>query len=184
MDRMSEREEFLEKSVNAIGLLKREVMADMIKMLQKARDEKANVFVLGNGGSSSTASHFVCDLLKTSIKEGQNRFRAFSLTDNVPVMTAWANDVDYDSIFVEQLKNVIQENDLVIGISCSGNSENVLKAIEYAKSIGVSTIGLTGNSGKLSKITDLPIKVESDNILMIEGVHSVLLHYITEVLRT
>ena len=99
-------------------------------------------------------------------------------------MTAWANDVDYNSIFVEQLKNVIQENDLVIGISCSGNSENVLKAIEYAKSIGVSTIGLTGNSGKLSEITDLPIKVESDNILMVEGVHSVLLHYITEVLRT
>ena len=109
---MSEREEFLEKSVNAIGLLKREAMADMIRMLQKARDEKANVFVLGNGGSSSTASHFVCDLLKTSIKEGQNRFRAFSLTDNVPVMTAWANDVDYNSIFVEQLKNVIKENDL------------------------------------------------------------------------
>jgi len=181
---MSEKEEFLEKSVNAIESLKHEVIDDMIRMLQKARDEKSNVFVLGNGGSSSTASHFVCDLLKTSIKDGKNRFIAFSLTDNVPVMTAWANDIDYNSVFVEQLKNLIQENDLVIGISCSGNSENVLKAIEYARSKGVATIGLTGNSGKLSEIVDLPIKVSSDNILMIEGVHSILLHYITEVLRT
>jgi D-sedoheptulose 7-phosphate isomerase len=98
-------------------------------------------------------------------------------------MTAWSNDVSYDDIFSEQLKNFVEEGDVLIAISCSGNSTNVIKAVEESKRRGIRTIGLTGNTGRLEQLSDLVIKVPSDNILLIEGVHSVLLHHITEILR-
>ena len=98
-------------------------------------------------------------------------------------MTAWSNDVSYEDIFSEQLKNFVEQGDILIAISCSGNSPNILKAVDEAKRRGIKTIGLTGQSGKLCDMSDLVIKVPSDNILLIEGVHSVLLHYITERLR-
>ena len=106
----------------------------MINLLQEVRNNKKNVFVIGNGGSSSTASHFVCDLLKTSINNNQPRFRAQCLSDNTAVMTAWSNDVSYDDIFSEQLKNFVEEGDILIAISCSGNSTNVIKAVDSSKS--------------------------------------------------
>ena len=98
-------------------------------------------------------------------------------------MTAWANDTSYDNIFSEQLKNFVEDGDIIIAISCSGNSTNVLNAVKEAKKRGIKTIGLTGKSGELNNIVDLCIAIPSSNILLIEGIHSVLLHYITEVLR-
>tara|TARA_B100000949_G_scaffold228556_1_gene236270 strand:+ start:299 stop:847 length:549 start_codon:yes stop_codon:yes gene_type:complete len=180
-----ENEKFLQESKNAIDNLieNNDKISEMINLLQEVRNNKKNVFVIGNGGSSSTASHFVCDLLKTSINNSQPRFRAQCLSDNTAVMTAWSNDVSYDDIFSEQLKNFVEEGDILIAISCSGNSTNVIKAVEESKRRGIKTIGLTGNAGKLEQLSDLVIKVPSDNILLIEGVHSVLLHYITEILR-
>ena len=180
-----ENEKFLQESKNAIDNLieNNDKISEMINLLQEVRNNKKNVFVIGNGGSSSTASHFVCDLLKTSINNNQPRFRALCLSENTPVMTAWSNDVSYDDIFSEQLKNFVEEGDILIAISCSGNSTNVIKAVEESKRRGIKTIGLTGNAGKLEQLSDLVIKVPSDNILLIEGVHSVLLHYITEILR-
>ena len=178
-------EKFLQESKNAIDNLieNNDKISEMINLLQEVRNNKKNVFVIGNGGSSSTASHFVCDLLKTSINNSQPRFRAQCLSDNTAVMTAWSNDVSYDDIFSEQLKNFVEEGDILIAISCSGNSISVIKAVEESKRRGIKTIGLTGNAGKLEQLSDLVIKVPSDNILLIEGVHSVLLHYITEILR-
>lgn len=180
-----ENEKFLQDSKKSIDSLieNNDKISEMINLLQDVRNNKKNVFVIGNGGSSSTASHFVCDLLKTSINESQPRFRAQCLTDNTPVMTAWSNDVSYDDIFAEQLKNFVEEGDILIAISCSGNSTNILRAVEEANKKGIKTIGLTGQSGKLSELSDIVIKVPSDNILLIEGVHSVLLHYVTEILR-
>ena len=180
-----ENEKFLQESKNAIDNLieNNDKISEMINLLQEVRNNKKNVFVIGNGGSSSTASHFVCDLLKTSINNSQPRFRAQCLSDNTAVMTAWSNDVSYDDIFSEQLKNFVEEGDILIAISCCGNSTNVIKAVEESKRRGIKTIGLTGNAGKLEQLSDLVIKVPSDNILLIEGVHSVLLHYITEILR-
>lgn len=180
-----ENEEFLQDSKKSIDSLieNNDKISEMINVLVRARMTKKSVFVIGNGGSSSTASHFVCDLLKTSINNTQPRFRAQCLTDNTPVMTAWANDVSYDDIFSEQLKNFVKEGDILIAISCSGNSPNILKAVEDAKRREIKTIGLTGQSGKLAELADLVIQVPSNNILLIEGIHSVLLHYITEVLR-
>ena len=98
----------------------------VINHLIKARNQKNSIFTIGNGGSASTASHFVSDLLKTCITKNTNRFQAISLVDNIPVILAWSNDVSYDSIFREQLKNMLKKNDVVIGFSGSGNSLNVL----------------------------------------------------------
>lgn len=180
-----ENEKFLQDSKTSIDDLinNNTKITELITILENARTTRNNIFVIGNGGSSATASHFVCDLLKTSINENKPRFRAQSLTDNTPVMTAWANDISYNNIFSEQLKNFVEDGDIIIAISCSGNSTNVLNAVKEAKKRGIKTIGLTGKSGELNNIVDLCIAIPSSNILLIEGIHSVLLHYITEVLR-
>lgn len=176
---------FLIESKNAVEEFIKDTKSidKFIEILSEARDKGRNVYVFGNGGSSATASHFVCDLLKTSIVDGKERFRAISLTDNVPVLSAWANDVSYQDVFAEQLKNFIKKDDVAVAISGSGNSPNVLKAVALAKEMGAITVGFTGSSGRLGEITDIPIRVPSGNILLIEGVHSVLLHYVAEVLR-
>ena len=157
---------------------------NIISQLIKARNIGNKIYTFGNGGSASTASHFVSDLLKTTITKSDKRFMAISLTDNFAVNSAWANDVSYDHIFVEQLKNFLTKNDIVIGFSGSGNSLNVIKALEFAKDNGAITIGFTGMSGgKLSKICDYSYVVPSDNMLTIESFHIMLCHGIIFTLR-
>jgi D-sedoheptulose 7-phosphate isomerase len=114
-------------------------------MLYRAYENGKTIFAFGNGGSASLASHFACDLGKgTSIQGNERkRFRAIALTDNIPSLTAWANDSSYDDIFSEQLRNLVQSGDIAFGISCSGNSRNVLKALEVARQHDAITIGLT-----------------------------------------
>jgi D-sedoheptulose 7-phosphate isomerase len=99
-------------------------------ILLEVRDAKKSIFIMGNGGSESTSSHFVCDLEKGTIVEGNPRFKAIALTGNIPTMLAWANDASYEEVFVEQLKNFLEPGDVVIGISGSGNSKNVIRAVE------------------------------------------------------
>ena len=115
-----------------------------IQVLSQARDQNRHVFVCGNGGSASTASHFACDMVKGASFGREKRFRIMALTDSLPTITAYSNDVSYDCVFAEQLKNFAQPGDVVIAISGSGNSPNVLRAVEYAKSAGCRTIALTG----------------------------------------
>lgn len=155
----------------------------MIKMLEGARRKSMPVLVFGNGGSAATASHFVCDLNKTAQRAGANPFHASCLSDNTSLITAWANDFDYASVFTRQLPNHGLVRGVVVGISCSGNSRNVLDAIQHAKVLGAITIGLTGGGGKLGDVVDISIKVPSEDALMIEGIHSVILHYVTQRLR-
>ena len=163
----------------AIDALPIEKIKRVIDLIMEAYEADKQVFVIGNGGSASTASHFACDLGKGTIVQGKRRLRIMSLTDNVAVMTAWANDVSYDDIFAEQLKNLLNRNDLVIGISASGNSKNVLKAIEYANSMDCTTIGLTGfGGGKLAKIADESIIVDSYDYGPVEDIHLILDHII------
>ena len=139
---------------------------------------------MGNGGSSSTASHMVNDINKTASMNMEKKFKVISLTDNVPVVLAWANDVSYDSIFVEQLKGFLSEGDVVIGISGSGNSPNVLKAIEYANSKGNVTIGLTGiGGGKLKGMAKLPLVIEDDSMQRVEDFHLMANHILTHVFK-
>lgn len=157
---------------------------EIISILIDARNSGNKIITCGNGGSASTASHFVSDLLKTTIIKNEKRFTAISLVDNFAVNSAWANDVSYDTIFSEQLKNFLNKNDIVIAFSGSGNSPNVVKALEFAKTIGAITIGFTGIPGGLfPKICDHYYLVPSHNMLTIESFHVLLCHGIISTLR-
>lgn len=139
------------------------------------------VFICGNGGSAATATHFGCDLAKRPIVQGQPRFRVIALTDNNALMTALSNDISYDSVFSEQLLPLVRPNDVVIGISGSGNSRNVLKAMEVARDAGAITVGFCGyDGGKLKGMVDYPVHVPSHNMAMVEDVHLMLEHAICE----
>ncbi len=180
-------QKYLDQQIKAIDTLKKDssTIKEIFNILKNARDKGNQVFVMGNGGSASTASHFVADLLKTSITNENKRFKAMSLSDNIPVLLAWSNDESYENIFSNQLENFIQENDVVIGISGSGNSKNVLNAIQLANEKQAITIGLSGkDGGKLSKIVKTNITVQSDDMLTIETMHLLICHLITTIIRS
>ena len=148
-----------------------------IDAIMDAYHAEKQIFVIGNGGSASTASHIACDLGKGTSLPGKPRFRVISLTDNIATMTAWSNDVSYEDVFVEQLKNLVTPGDVVIGISASGNSENVLRAMRHASDIGCKTIGWSGfGGGKLASICDVNVVVDSDRYGPVEDVHLILNH--------
>lgn len=164
--------------------LSEEEIDQVIDLLHESRLVNQQVFILGNGGSASTASHFVCDLGKNTRVEGTPNFRVMGLTDNMAMFSALANDEGYESVFAQQLANHIQPEDVVIGISTSGNSKNVIKAIELANEVGAKTIGFTGfDSGLLGSIVDINLHVTSDSIEHVEDIHLVLEHLITQALR-
>jgi len=156
----------------------------LVEILLEARENRWTIFVMGNGGSGSTASHFACDLAKNTIAHDNLRFKVIALTDNVPQILAWANDTEYENIFVEQLKNLLEEDDIVIGISGSGRSKNVIKALEYANENGAFTIGLTGfDGGEIKRIAKENIIVPSNSMPCCEDVHLMLEHLITSMIR-
>lgn len=156
----------------------------VIDALMLAYSHNTQIFIMGNGGSAATASHFANDLNKAASSDARKRFRAIALTDNVPLLTAWGNDLSYEDIFVEQLKNLYSNGAVVIGISGSGNSPNVLKALRFAKDEGGTTIGFTGyQGGEVKGIVDECIVVPSHCMQQIEDVHLVLEHLICTVLR-
>ena len=139
---------------------------------------------MGNGGSASTASHFACDINKGVVNGLEKRFRVVCLSDNIPTILAYANDQAYDAIFVEQLANFLTKNDLVIGISGSGNSTNVINAIQYANENSAITIGLTGfNGGELAKVAHQSIIVPSDDMQKIEDMHLIMVHMVMQILN-
>lgn len=136
-----------------------------------------HIFVMGNGGSASTASHWVCDVNKGCCLDKQKKFKMICLNDSISTMLAYANDLSYEDIFVEQLKNFFHPGDLVIGISGSGNSPNVLKAIDYANNNGGITAGLCGFSGgRLHSMVDIPLLAEVNDIQKVEDIHMIVVH--------
>ncbi len=152
--------------------------------MMKAYQEKKNIFVMGNGGSASTASHWVCDVNKGCSYEEINKFKMMCLNDSIPTILAYANDVSYDDIFVEQLKNYFDPGDVVIGISGSGNSENVLRAIDYANDNNGITIGLCGFSGgKLYRMVKIPMLAQINDIQKVEDVHLMIVHMTLQRIR-
>ncbi len=160
---------------------------EIIRAIEQSRDEGRQIFVIGNGGSAATASHMMNDLCKGTLghKGGAPwpRLRVIALTDNVSLMTAWANDTDFNHIFSEPLKNLAQRGDVLVAISASGNSPNIIAAVEAAKQIGMTVIGLTGfTGGKLSKMADVSLVVPSDAYGPVEDVHMILDHIITSYL--
>jgi D-sedoheptulose 7-phosphate isomerase len=147
-------------------------------VLLQAYDEGRTVFLFGNGGSAASASHAVCDLNKGAASaENSRRLKVISLTDNVPLLTAWANDAGYERIFAEQLKNYLRPRDVALAISCSGDSPNVLLGLKTARAMGGTTLGLTGyQGGRMRSLCDMSVVVPSDDMRMIEDMHHAVLH--------
>jgi D-sedoheptulose 7-phosphate isomerase len=156
----------------------------VLQLLEEAYFSGNRIFIMGNGGSAATASHFALDLAKNTIIPGAPRLKAISLTDHVPLITAWSNDTAYEHIFAEQLVNVIEPGDLVIGISTSGNSLNVINALQLAKASEASTIGLLGaKGGKIKEMVDAYVLAPGQNIEQEEDAHLILAHVITRHMR-
>lgn len=174
---------YFDKLKNCLDNLDRDEIASFMKIMETAREKQKKVFIFGNGGSAATASHFAGDMNK-GVSYGQKlRYRVIALNDNIPTVMAYANDIDYEDIFVEQLKNFIDEGDIVIGISGSGNSQNVLKAIEYSNSIGNTTIGITGyDGGMLKKISKYSVNANINNMQISEDIHMILTHLLMTLL--
>lgn len=148
-----------------------EKMIQLVELLSEKIKERKQIFVFGNGACAAASSHFVCDLAKGLVGEGIPRVKALSLNDCIPLMTAWSNDESYEIVFKEQLVNLLEGGGVVIGISASGNSPNVLRAIEFANSRNASTVGLIGmGGGKLKSLVKLPILIQSDSYEIIEDV--------------
>ena len=157
----------------------------VVRLLRDARSHRRRVFLFGNGGSAATASHLACDLTKGTSTNGRPRLRAMALTDNMPLISAWANDTAYENIFAQQLQDHVEPGDVVIGISGSGRSPNVLNGIKAARSAGAITVGMTGfDGGHLKDLVDICIIVPDNNIDKVEDVHLMLGHVITSCLRT
>jgi D-sedoheptulose 7-phosphate isomerase len=157
-----------------------EDIREMVDRLEDARARGKQVFLFGNGGSASTASHLSVDLAKVTIADGKPRLKAIALTDNIAMISAWANDLSYDEVFSQQLRTHVEPGDVVIGISTSGTSPNVLNALRLARSMGAVTIGLTGrDGGQMNGVVDLCIKVPDNRTGRIEDIHLMLGHIVT-----
>jgi D-sedoheptulose 7-phosphate isomerase len=157
---------------------------EALELLHAARLRRATVFLCGNGGSSATSSHFVNDLNKGANAPDVPRFRAIGLSDNVPLLTAWSNDSDYAESFVQPLRNLGRPGDVLIAISGSGNSPNVINAVQYAREIGIQSIGFAGrDGGRLAPLVDVPIIVPTQSMEQIEDVHMIFDHLLVSALR-
>ena len=178
--------QYIEESIICLNKLK--LLSNRIEKISSilidARENGKNVFVCGNGGSGSTASHMYCDFNKTASMLGKKRMKAHSLVDNMPIILAIGNDQSYNDIFVEQLKNSMKSKDVLIAISGSGNSANVINAAKYAKKIKGIVIGFTGfKGGKLKSLCDDCIIIPSNSMYRIEDMHLMLNHILVSVFR-
>jgi len=186
MDIKSFAKNYLDETKKTLNLIEEDLLNKIEKiviLLEEAKNKKNRIFIMGNGGSGSTASHFAEDLSKGTIVGDSLRFKAVSLTDSIPTILAWANDSSYDDIFIEQLKNLMEPDDIVIGISGSGNSRNVIKAIEYANQKGGITIGFSGyDGGKLIKCAKINVHVPSFNMQRVEDIHMLVAHLLMSLL--
>ncbi len=154
-------------------------IASAIAALARARENGSTVFSMGNGGSAATANHFAADLAKNTRRAGCRSFRTVSLAADVSAITAYGNDDGFDRVFVEQLDTLMREGDVIVAISASGNSSNVITAVSHGKSRGAVVIGLSGfDGGRLKALSDISIHVPSDRYELAEDAHSVVLHTI------
>ena len=177
-------QEYAAEISQTFGLMPWSAVHEVACLLHYARVNMQHIFIMGNGGSAATASHMACDLSKNTIVADQPRFRVMALTDNVPLISAYSNDNGYENVFSEQLANFMKEDDIVIAISASGNSPNVLNAVKLAKKYKAITIGWSGyHGGQLAQVVDLPVIVPNHCIEQIEDLHMILAHMITVSVR-
>jgi len=176
---------YLCEVTDAIGRVPVDRLEQVIYRLEDARRKRRAVYICGNGGSAATSIHFACDLAKGAWAAGKPAIRARSLCENTSLVTAWANDVCYDDIFAQCVEPWLEAGDVLIAISGSGNSQNVINAVSAAKVARATTIGFTGfDGGKLKDIVDICVTVPSDSMEQVEDVHSLLCHLITTCLRS
>jgi D-sedoheptulose 7-phosphate isomerase len=169
---------------NAIDQVPVDRVEAMGEMLYRAYRHGKQVFVVGNGGSAATASHMACDLGKNTIAANRPRFRIMSLNDNVPLLSALANDVGYEHVFSEQLKNLIRPGDVLISISASGNSPNILEAMAYARRCAATNIALLGfDGGRAAALADEYVLAPINDYGIVEDIHMILDHVLTEYFR-
>jgi len=175
---------YLEDLSQTLNRLPDDRIEQVVQILHEARLNNQQVFIMGNGGSASTASHFVCDLGKNTRVKGMPNFRVMGHTDNMALFSALANDEGYEHVFSQQLASFVCPGDVVIGISASGNSPNVLNAVQLARGMGATTVGLTGfDGGRLMPMVDLPVHVDSHLVEHVEDIHLMLEHLICKTLR-
>ncbi len=169
---------------DAINGLALEKLEEIVNAISKAYEDSNQIFIMGNGGSGATASHFACDINKGVGGGFEKRFKVICLNDNIPTLLAYANDNSYDDIFVEQLKNFLKSDDVVIGISGSGNSKNVIKAVEYANERNAVSIAFTGfgGVGELAKIAKISLVVPVNDMQKVEDTHLIITHIIMQIL--
>jgi D-sedoheptulose 7-phosphate isomerase len=161
-----------------------DALARVAEMLLECNERGGTVFVAGNGGSAATASHFACDLAKGVQTKGVTPFRVAPLTDNVPLLTAWANDASFEQVFAQQLASLIRPGDILVAISASGSSPNILAAARLASQRGAEVIALTGASGgKLRLLANLTVRVPSPTIEQVEDAHLMIAHSLCVALR-
>jgi D-sedoheptulose 7-phosphate isomerase len=171
----------VEQMIRSISLTHLEAI---MRLLEYAYRKEHRIFIMGNGGSAATSSHFALDLAKNTVMPGVPRLKVISLTDNVPSITAWSNDTAYEYVFAEQLANMIEPGDVSIGISTSGNSPNVINALQLTKQLGGVTIGLLGaRGGRIKNMVDAYVLAPGQNIEQEEDAHLILAHIITRHMR-
>ena len=174
---------YIEEEKNLLDNLPLDKFEEVVELLHDAYMRESRIFVFGNGGSATTATHMACDLNKGVCNGSKKRFKVICLNDNISTMLAYANDKSYEDIFVEQLKNFLKADDLVIGISGSGNSANVIKAIEYANENGAISAALTGfDGGRLALTAGTSILIPANDMQKVEDLHLILTHMMMQVL--
>ena len=179
----SKIDNYLTELKETLDNLDRKEIIVLAELLEAARQASNKVFIFGNGGSGSTASHFACDINKGVAFGQEKRHRVIALTDNIPTMLAYSNDMSYDDVFAEQLKNFIEPGDIVIGISGSGNSKNVIKAIDLANDLGNHTVGITGfEGGELRQVAKFSVNAKRNDMQISEDIHMILVHILMKVL--
>lgn len=166
--------DYLRKYEHVVRSIPVDKVSDLIERLRTARSESRTIFVCGNGGSAANASHFAVDLGKSASMAGSRRFRVLSLNDNTPYITAIGNDYSYDDVFVEQLINLAQPGDILMCLSVSGNSPNVVKAVEWANKNGLVTIGL--GSGQLADLSSFSIQIDDNHYGRVEDAQMTICH--------
>lgn len=175
---------YFDKEIEVIRHLDIDAIHEAVGAIWEAYKRDAVIYVFGNGGSAATASHFVCDFNKGISEKKEKKFNFVCLSDNVPQMTAIANDFSYDEVFRYPLAGRLKPTDLVIGISGSGNSRNVIRAVEYAKEIGAPVIGITGyNGGRLKELADYHMDANIDDMQITEDIHMILDHMLFFILN-
>ena len=185
MDYSKRIQDYIEKEIEVLKCLNLNEINVLINLLEKARTEGNRVYICGNGGSAATASHYCCDFNKGISRKQEKRYNFTCLSDNVPSMLAIANDIGYEEIFRFPLQNVIKKGELFIGISGSGNSKNVVNAMEYAKSVGAITVALVGyDGGKMKALADYCVHVSINDMQISEDIHLIIDHLMMSILSS